>query len=416
MADEPSIILGGRTQLFHLLAEAAEVEHTLMCTYLYAAFSLKSEPDEGVTAEELAAIAGWRRSILAVALDEMVHLLLVSNLATAIGGRPHFSRPNFPVSPGYFPAEVVVRLAPFDAATLDHFVYLERPRGVDLPDGAGFEANRHYDREEAYIGLMPSLQDYRTIGHLYDALRENLNAAARRLGEETLFIGPVASQLGRDAVDLEGVAVITDLESALRAVDVIVEQGEGSSDDRERSHYQRFLAVRREFHELTRRRPDFVPARPAATSPVMRKPPEARGRTFVDAPVAARVLDFGNALYAAVLQLLVQAFNRAGPEAARDQTRIVGAAIELMHAVGTVGRALTRLPATDGGPSPAAGLSFTMLRGVEPLAPESERRLLQERLGELADGARSLASVVPGLSDLQRQLTALATQFAPRSI
>src|SRR5688500_1911197 len=37
----PDSVIGGREQLFHLLAEAAEVEHTLMCCYLYAAFSLK---------------------------------------------------------------------------------------------------------------------------------------------------------------------------------------------------------------------------------------------------------------------------------------------------------------------------------------------------------------------------------------
>jgi hypothetical protein len=38
---ETPIILGPREQVFHLLAEASEIEHTLMCTYLYAAFSLK---------------------------------------------------------------------------------------------------------------------------------------------------------------------------------------------------------------------------------------------------------------------------------------------------------------------------------------------------------------------------------------
>jgi hypothetical protein len=52
---------------------------------------------------------------------------------------PHFQRPNFPVVPGYHPAGVVVSLAPFDPATLDHFVFLERPEGVDAKDGAGFD-------------------------------------------------------------------------------------------------------------------------------------------------------------------------------------------------------------------------------------------------------------------------------------
>jgi hypothetical protein len=411
MADEPSIILGGRTQLFHLLAEAAEVEHTLMCTYLYAAFSLKSGADEDLSPDERAAIARWRDGIMAVALDEMVHLLLVSNLAIAIGGRPHFWRPNFPVAAGYFPSDVVVRLAPFDMATLEHFIYLERPRGVERPDGEGFEADRPYQREEAYVGLMPSMQDYSTIGHLYDALRENLRAASRRLGETALFVGPLTSQLGRESVTLDGTGLVTNLASALRAIDVIVEQGEGSSQDRENSHYQRFLAIRAEYATLLARRPDFAPARPAAPSPVMRRPPEPGGLTFVDAPVAARVLDFGNAVYAGVLQLLVQAFNRVGPNVTDDQSRMIAAALVLMKILGRVGRALSGLPATRAASVPTAGLSFTMLRGVEPLAPEAETSLLRERLVELAGGARRVGVHVPELADIEEQLTQLGRRF-----
>ncbi len=45
--DEPEILIGSREQLFHLLAEASEIEHTLMCSYLYAAFSLKDKSDPG---------------------------------------------------------------------------------------------------------------------------------------------------------------------------------------------------------------------------------------------------------------------------------------------------------------------------------------------------------------------------------
>ena len=69
-------------------------------------------PDSGLSATEAAAARRWREAILSVAVDEMVHLLLVANLSIAIGGRPHFGRPNFPVEPGHFPADVVVRLSP----------------------------------------------------------------------------------------------------------------------------------------------------------------------------------------------------------------------------------------------------------------------------------------------------------------
>jgi hypothetical protein len=411
---EADVVIGGREQLFHLLAEAAEVEHTLMCCYLYAAFSLKRGEEDGLSAEEAAAVKGWRQSILSVAIDEMVHMLLVANLSIAIGGRPHFSRPNFPVSPGYFPADMVLKLTPFNTATLDHFVYLERPVGVELEDGAGFEPHRSYQREEAFHGLMPSIQDYETVGLLYEALRMNLRSISARIGEARLFVGPVSCQVGRDAVDLEGVATIHDLASALAAIDTIVEQGEGSPTDREDSHYQRFCAMRDEYHALRARNPSFEPAWPAAENPVMRKPPEPEGKVYVDDPRAARVMDFGNACYAMLLQCLVQAFGHTGPHAGENadaQSRTLSAAIGLMHVLGQTASALARLPASADHPGINAGLSFTMVRGVEPYfrgLPEAV--LMAERLHELADGAPAVAAIVPDLGGIGATVRKLAQE------
>ena len=55
-ADEPEIVIGSREQILHLLAEAAEIEHTLMCSYLYAAFSLKDKADPSLSAQEADAV------------------------------------------------------------------------------------------------------------------------------------------------------------------------------------------------------------------------------------------------------------------------------------------------------------------------------------------------------------------------
>ncbi len=48
-----------------------------MCTYLYAAFSLRSGVEEGLSAAEADATARWRRAILQVAIEEMGHLTAV---------------------------------------------------------------------------------------------------------------------------------------------------------------------------------------------------------------------------------------------------------------------------------------------------------------------------------------------------
>ena len=147
-----------------------------MCCYLYAAYSLKGPGASDLTSDERAAVARWRSTLVSVAVEEMLHLSTVSNLLAAIGSAPHFQRPNFPVSPGYHPAGVVIELAPFDGATLDHFIYLERPEGVDAPDGAGFEPPAPYVRGSRADRLVPSAQDYATVGHLYRGIRAGFEA------------------------------------------------------------------------------------------------------------------------------------------------------------------------------------------------------------------------------------------------
>src|SRR5258706_15929819 len=95
-----------REQLVHSLYEAAELEHDLMCTYLYAAFSLKSGEADGLSAAEAEAVARWRRTIMNVSKEEMAHLVGVWNLTSALGGTPRFGRENFPLNAGNLPASV----------------------------------------------------------------------------------------------------------------------------------------------------------------------------------------------------------------------------------------------------------------------------------------------------------------------
>lgn len=408
---EPDIVVGSREQLFHLLAEASEIEHTLMCSYLYAAFSLRRVGDPSLSATEAQAVERWRKIIMAVATEEMLHLLLVANLFTAIGGRPHFDRPNFPVSPGYFPSGVVVKLTPFSLSTLKHFIYLERPKGSEGEDGEGFEHPHEYRRGEAYDGLMPSVQDYGTVGHLYEAIRLNLTSLARRLGEDALFLGPPSAQVGVDVVHLKGLNVVSDLDSALRAIETIVEQGEGSPSDQGDSHYQRFRSIESEFQELLARNPAFQPAWPAASNPVMRRPADAGNQIFIDDPIAARVLDLANAVYGLLLRCLVQSFGRVGPSASSWANAFISTAIDLMHVLAGLGSLLVRLPASAATSGVNAGMTFTMLRSVDPLfIGEAESQLPLERLAELARGAERLAQQVPELSPLAATLRRLESQ------
>src|SRR5258708_26144075 len=96
--------LAQREVLIHALYEAAELEHNLMCTYLYAAFSLKDGEAEGLGALEAAAVKRWRQALLGVAIEEMGHLAAVWNITSALGGSPRFVRTHFPLDPRLLPA------------------------------------------------------------------------------------------------------------------------------------------------------------------------------------------------------------------------------------------------------------------------------------------------------------------------
>src|SRR5260370_37485232 len=110
-----------------MLGEAAEVEHGIMCQYLFAAFSLKQAGDEGLTEAELAAVTRWRKLISHVATQEMLHLSLVHNLLLAIGAAPHLARPNLPHPAGPYPAGVQLALLPFGGQGLRQFMFPQRP-------------------------------------------------------------------------------------------------------------------------------------------------------------------------------------------------------------------------------------------------------------------------------------------------
>ncbi len=111
----PGIFAGAsREMLLHQLYEAAELEHNLMCTYLYAAFSLKSGVEEGLSAREADAPRALAPEIMAVAVDEMSHLAAVWNITSALGGTPRFGRTNLsPLDVGHLPASGRREAGPF---------------------------------------------------------------------------------------------------------------------------------------------------------------------------------------------------------------------------------------------------------------------------------------------------------------
>ncbi len=134
------IKIKSREELIYLLSEAAEIEHGVACSYLFAAFTMKNDASEGLSEDQLAAVQRWRRVLLQVAGQEMTHLTLASNMLTAIGAAPQLRRPNFPAGSGYYPDGFALVATPFDEETLQHFLFIERPEGMEMDDGSIYRA------------------------------------------------------------------------------------------------------------------------------------------------------------------------------------------------------------------------------------------------------------------------------------
>lgn len=382
----PNDATPSREQALHALYEAAELEHCLMCTYLYAAFSLKSSVEEGLTAEQLDAVARWRRCILHIATEEMGHLMSVWNITIALGGAPRVGRSNFPLDPGYLPAGVVVKLAPFNMATLQHFVYLERPEGSTEPDGEGFAPERNFVRGVEGPRLTPMGLDYDTVGQFYEKLGIGLRLIAEAHGEAGAMCGDPALQLSSDEVSMPGAKRVICLKTALAAFDSIITQGEGARENTKDSHYQKFAAIRAEYQVLLAADPSFVPAFPAATNPVMRRPPRPEGRVWIEDPRAIATVDLANSAYGLMQRLL--AYTYAVPSQDPDKALALDLAIGLMHALVPLAERAARLPAGPSNPACHAGVSFITLRDASTLPPgPAARRFFRERFEQLAEAA-----------------------------
>ena len=379
-----NISVNDREELIYLLTEAAQFEHVVMCTYLYAQWSLKKDESEGITAQEKEAIDRWRASIRSVAMEEMLHLSLVNNLMAAFGATPHLSRPDFPVKQGYFPSDLDFHLAPFNEQTMQHFVFIEQPEGIDVKDGAGFTHESHYQRVVCTDLLTPTARDYVSQGHLYHGIAQAIRRLADELGEENLFIGHGEAQLSSAEFPLPGLFEISGVETAMKAIEEIVSQGEGAPAHREDSHYARFDAILKEYQALKQARPEFEPAYPAAKNPVLTELADDEHTTRVTNSLARHVVDLGNSVYGLMLQTLAQV-GAPVPLPSGLRQGLSDVSCQLMSYTTVIGEAAVRMPICDDKPGINAGLSFALPKSFGQYVQANAAQILAERASELAD-------------------------------
>src|SRR6266545_284024 len=389
---EPPLVVEHREELIYLLAEAAQLEHMVMLQYVYATFSLKQSTDEGLTAEQLDAVNRWRAVIDGVAVQEMLHLALASNLLAAVGMAPSLTRPSFPQGSRYFPPGIEFRLLPFGEEALRHFLFLERPEGMDMTDAAGIAPTGTAATPVAEDEIVPRREDFATVGHLYRGIAGGFQHLTAKLGQDRLFVGPPRAQATPAPFRWPDLIPVTDLQSALAAIEEIVEQGEGARGDWSDAHYGRVLGVMEEYLELKRRDPGFEPARPVLAAVVRLGDDAAPGQPVLDDPTTAAVVDVLNVGYELLLQTLVRFFTHTD-ESDEQLEALASVAVLLMTTVvRPIGNAVTTLPAGPSHPGRTAGPSFEMFYQMGNFIPDRQAawKLLTERLGVLAERCRLL--------------------------
>jgi len=325
--------------LRELLQCAIELEHSTLPTYLCALYSLGQSHNRAAA-----------EALESVFVEEMLHMTLVANLLTAVGGRPRLDTPE--MVPGY-PRELPhvdgsfeLSLLPFGPRALQQFLRLERPTALGAPTRG--------DR-------------YDTIGQFYGAIRNALGELTAELGETTVFCGDRGRQVSDDIAYRGGghIIAIDDLASAFAALDEIVEQGEGASDtdvwdgDRDMFHPERDeVAHYYRIQELVLgrryRRGDTPRTGPTGAAIFIDRdgvlPMQQDSRVADRAPgdPIRTAQELFNATYCSLLAMLDRAFD------GRPET--LGAAVGVMYELKAKAQSLMRTPTEDG--HATAGLTF----------------------------------------------------------
>ena len=415
---EAPFVIEHREALIYMLCEAAELEHGIMCQYLFAAFSLKQRADEGLTEEELAAVRRWRKQVSHVATQEMLHLALVHNLLSAVGAAPHMARPNLPQPADHYPAGVQLALLPFGERALRHFMFLERPEGMDLDDADGLAAAGRAAPLMNERDIVPRRQDFQTVGHLYRSIEQGFGHLAEKYGERWLFVGPPRAQAAPAHFGWPELVTVTDLSTAQQAIDTILEQGEGPRGDWRNAHFGQFVSILDEYEQLTEANPDFDPIRPVMAANC--RPVERSGEVpLIEDLLTARVTDLFNVAYEVLLQMFERYFAHTEETDSQLKTLADGTIALMLRVLKPLGDLITTLPVGPGQPGKTTGPSFELFYESDYLMPHREAAwaLLAERLDEAGWLCEALqagrgAAIAGPLDPVRGALAEIAQAFA----
>jgi hypothetical protein len=231
-------------QLHTYLDAALQLEHATIPPYLTVLYSL--QPGSNSQA---------RHVFRTVVVEEMLHLTLVANVMNAVGLSPDLTKPGFvPRYPTCLPDgedDFEVDLQPFSPEALETCLKIERPGHAPAADARLVQ--RSGGRQLLAASPDEPGMQYYSIGEFYQEIHRGLRYLHGVYEQEgrQLFSGDRARQITPEYFYSGGGEAIpvTDLSSALAALTLIAEQGEGLGGgiydaEHELSHYYRFEQLR----------------------------------------------------------------------------------------------------------------------------------------------------------------------------
>ncbi|MCY7297256.1 ferritin-like domain-containing protein [Alteromonas sp. a30] len=306
-------------ELHGFIQNAIELEHATIPVYLTGLFSIK----HGTNIDA-------RNIVLSVVVEEMLHMSIASNLLNAVGGKPAINQPNFvPTFPGPLPMDVgedrnlVATLAPLTKKQIhDVFMAIEEPEHplaipvklFSSPEQAALLDNDSSTNSEM---LSNSTQEFSTIGQFYHEIFLKLEALNK---EQNIFTGDPKKQLvNTQWFPQDELFAITNIEQAKRAIDIIVDQGEGTSispvdAQNKPAHYYRFgeiLYGKRLVVDKSAKEGWAYAGEPVEldASNILNLKQNAKATDYPEGSVARRYADQTNFTYSSLLNALHETFN-----------------------------------------------------------------------------------------------------------
>lgn len=274
-------------ELGDAIQQAIEIEIATIPTYLYTYYSINRTPDQNAiyaalmqkllekiplkkAAEkalslsvEIMVFANKAAAlIMSVAIEEMLHMALSSNLKQALAGMPELVGKSPIIWPTHLPGQIPhfeINKAKFSAEQLCTFLHIEKPQS--LPD----------------VNLETLEITYKTIGEFYEMIKDYINNNDLYFNDlpqliecksyyaqsniDTVYYDKEHKPQFTNQDDSGDLIYINDIASAIKAIECIVDQGEGYEvndkiekyDDlskKEMSHYEKFKEIHSRYKYL----------------------------------------------------------------------------------------------------------------------------------------------------------------------